>query len=174
MGFQLLLGSRFSRLGYTSFGNQQKAAFPDIHTDWKELLYFRNWQASGLVMVYYYFMIFVAFFVFISEIVIQTIASKVAGFFLGFFVGLIYLFGIIIISRLGGEIVLSIFSIRDHIALSSQQMPTKTTSTLLPQGAIPTVSTTDSIIQPLDSNSSSILQANYSVGDSERRGYQNI
>ncbi|EGG14329.1 hypothetical protein DFA_12099 [Cavenderia fasciculata] len=95
--------------------DSSESPFPDTFLNWRELIYFRSWQASGLVPFVYYFLFIVGFILFISEIVVNTIAFKAGGFFLGLLYGIIQFIGIVFGGRIMAEVVLSIFDIRDNI-----------------------------------------------------------
>ncbi|EFA83077.1 hypothetical protein PPL_03865 [Heterostelium album PN500] len=96
-----------------------ESPFPDTYLNWRELIYFRSWQAAGLIPFFYYFCLILAVFFFLSEIIIFTIASGAGGFFLGLLYGTLQLLATIFAARIGCEVLLSIFDIRDNIYKSS-------------------------------------------------------
>ncbi|KAK5582869.1 hypothetical protein RB653_004458 [Dictyostelium firmibasis] len=103
---------------YVGFGNEKSSSdtpFPETRSNWKELLYLRSWQASGFVTVLYYFSFLVGLMYFIQNIVIFTKELGAGGFFLGLLYGTLYFISFILVARIGSEIVLSIFDIRDNV-----------------------------------------------------------
>ncbi|EGC39543.1 hypothetical protein DICPUDRAFT_26662 [Dictyostelium purpureum] len=96
-------------------GGHESAPFPESSTNWKELIYFRSWQAQGLVSIFYYFSLVVGLIMLISTIVTTAIAGGVGGFFLGLLYGIIEFVLIIIGARISSELILSVFDMRDSV-----------------------------------------------------------
>ncbi|GAM27635.1 hypothetical protein SAMD00019534_108110 [Acytostelium subglobosum LB1] len=92
-----------------------ESPFPDTYLNLRELIYFRSWQASGIIPFYYYFMLVLALFYFLYVIIIETIALGAGGFFLGLLFGTLRLLFVALFARVTSEIFLSIFDIRDNI-----------------------------------------------------------
>jgi len=99
---------------YSSF-RPLRAAFPEGSFSFSELIFLRSWQAEGIVRFLYFINLFISLFVFVYIVVSTTIALGVGGFFLGFFVGVIVLIFGLLSTRVGCELVLSVFVIRDSI-----------------------------------------------------------
>jgi len=99
---------------YAQFGHP-KARWPDTRTEWRELIHMRSWQASGLVVVGYYFLLVLAFIQFIANIVVYTVSMGAGGFFLGLFIGTLMAIAMIVFGRISVEATLSIYSIRDSV-----------------------------------------------------------
>jgi len=100
---------------YSQVQHHQKAQWPNTHVEWRELLYMRSWQASGLVPITYYFLMIVGFIQFISNIVLYTVELGAGGFFLGLLIGAIIFIALLLFGRITSEIFLSIFAIRDTL-----------------------------------------------------------
>ncbi|KAM9982657.1 hypothetical protein ACTFIZ_007193 [Dictyostelium cf. discoideum] len=102
---------------YVGFGNEKSSdtPFPELRSNWRELIYLRSWQASGFVTVLYYFSFIVGLMYFIQNIVLFTRDLGAGGFFLGLLYGTLYFISFILAARIVSEIVLSIFDIRDNI-----------------------------------------------------------
>ncbi|GAM26913.1 hypothetical protein SAMD00019534_100880, partial [Acytostelium subglobosum LB1] len=103
--------------------------FPMTYVEFKELIYMRSWQASGLLVFYYYFMLILGLFYFISSIVWQTKYHGVGGFFLGLLYGSLRLLLCWFIARLSTEVMLSILCIRDGIYSKTVQQPASASAT---------------------------------------------
>jgi len=94
---------------------QTRAIFPDTSMEFRELIFFRSWQAAGAVKLFYYLALVSSVVLFISTIVAYTILHGAGGFFWGFFVGLLSALGLILAARVSAEVVLSIFEMRDFL-----------------------------------------------------------
>jgi len=99
---------------YSQVGHA-KARWPDTSVNWRELVHMRSWQAGGLAVIAYYFILAVAVIQLISYIVVFTESGGAGGFFLGLFIGVLMLIALFIFGRISLECVLSLFAIRDAI-----------------------------------------------------------
>eukprot|EP01113_Clastostelium_recurvatum_P023702 TRINITY_DN2824_c0_g1_i1.p1 TRINITY_DN2824_c0_g1~~TRINITY_DN2824_c0_g1_i1.p1 ORF type:complete len:171 (-),score=32.59 TRINITY_DN2824_c0_g1_i1:94-546(-) len=111
------MASNYQALG-NPVHNQYDSPFPDAHTHWTELIYFRSWQASGLLRIFYYFAFIYGLFQFLLAMILGAVGGA-GGFFLGFFTGLFHWLGVVIVARIFCEIALSVFEIRNHHGRSS-------------------------------------------------------
>ncbi|KYR02782.1 hypothetical protein DLAC_00244 [Tieghemostelium lacteum] len=106
---------RYVGLGPRVSSSASESPFPETYTNWRELIYFRSWQATGIVPIIYYFSYIAAIIFFIAEIVTLSKEFGAGGFFLGLLYGTLELLAIILTTRVGCEIVMSIYDIRDNI-----------------------------------------------------------
>ncbi|KAF2074762.1 hypothetical protein CYY_003950 [Polysphondylium violaceum] len=109
-------------MSYVGLGprDMSESPFPSTYSNWKELIYFRSWQAAGFIPIVYYFSFIAGIIMFIAEIVTLTQAYHAGGFFLGLLYGALELVAIVLTSRIACEIALSIYDIRDNICRMSQ------------------------------------------------------
>jgi len=109
-------------MSYTTLGGTAYAdSFPDLHIHWQELLFFRSYQGAGLARMVYYVAIVAAVVILLANIILYTKALGAGGFFLGLLYGLLLAFFTVIGTRLVLELALSVFSIRDHLAVIAAQ-----------------------------------------------------
>jgi len=98
----------------------QKAPFPESELDIKELIFFRTWQAEGLIRVFYYFMLIIAIVQALSILITYSLIGGAGNVIAGLVYGVLSFFGVIISARLFCEALLSVCSIRDSVdALAS-------------------------------------------------------
>eukprot|EP01092_Planopodium_desertum_P001875 TRINITY_DN1291_c0_g1_i1.p1 TRINITY_DN1291_c0_g1~~TRINITY_DN1291_c0_g1_i1.p1 ORF type:complete len:150 (-),score=8.72 TRINITY_DN1291_c0_g1_i1:38-487(-) len=107
------------RSGYEGLSSDGESNFPATPLNIKELIFFRSWQAQGLVKLWYYVSIAIAIVQWIMNIINYTqtyVNNRAGGFFYGFFVGFMYAVTIIVATRIAGELLLAVFVIRDSIS----------------------------------------------------------
>eukprot|EP00696_Hemimastix_kukwesjijk_P008835 gnl/Hemi2/21165_TR7017_c0_g1_i1.p1 gnl/Hemi2/21165_TR7017_c0_g1~~gnl/Hemi2/21165_TR7017_c0_g1_i1.p1 ORF type:complete len:163 (-),score=50.60 gnl/Hemi2/21165_TR7017_c0_g1_i1:149-637(-) len=98
-----------------------QSRFPDEPIVWTELVYFRDWQATGLVKIYYYFMLALGILSALGSLILMSIHGGVGGFFLGLLYTVILLFAFFLAARITAELCLSLFAIRDALTQREPQ-----------------------------------------------------
>jgi len=93
-----------------------RSPFPDLSLSLMEMIFFRSWQAAGIVRICYYYALFLGFFSFVYNIVIWTVNAGVGGFFAGLIIGLLSMFFMWMMARIMSELALSVYQIRDYTA----------------------------------------------------------
>jgi len=96
-----------------------RSPFPDMSISLLELVFFRSWQAPGIVRVIYYYALFLGFFSLVYNLVMWTLAAGAGGFFAGLIIGILSMLFMWLSARVFCELVLSVFQIRDYTVLNA-------------------------------------------------------
>eukprot|EP01111_Echinosteliopsis_oligospora_P012220 TRINITY_DN4160_c0_g2_i1.p1 TRINITY_DN4160_c0_g2~~TRINITY_DN4160_c0_g2_i1.p1 ORF type:complete len:160 (-),score=41.42 TRINITY_DN4160_c0_g2_i1:46-525(-) len=103
---------------YASIGAQD-TSFPDTSVEWREMIYFRSFQAGGLAKILYYTAIVFGLIYLIVTIVDYTRVFGAGGFFLGLLYGVLYFIFVILGTRLTLEMCMALLLIKDRLGPGS-------------------------------------------------------